>query len=365
MTPNPPFGGLSMDRIAHGFARHPVLKDVSLTVEGGKVACLLGPSGCGKTTLLRLAAGLEPIQHGCIAIGGRIVADGDRGHEMPPEKRGVGLMFQDYALFPHLNIFENIAFGLSSRGREKRREWIAEALTRTGLAAHANSYPHMLSGGQQQRVALLRALAPNPRVLLLDEPFSGLDVTRRVQIREETRNLLKATGVATLMVTHDPEEAMFMGDHIVVMNDGRIIQDGTPAQIYLQPNAPFVAALFGPMNAFTAAVRNGVVATPLGDVAAGTLENGSPAQVLIRPEGISVFDHKSPPGHAATGAARARVLSARLLGRSAHLHLTLENIEGDAPIVQARVDSVFAPEENTLVTLRADPRQAFVFPLLS
>ena len=153
-------------------------------------------------------------------------------------------MFQDYALFPHLNVFENVVFGLTENIPE-RRKWAEKALTRLDLAEYAESYPHILSGGQQQRVALLRSLAPEPRVLLLDEPFSGLDVTRRADVRSETRGFLKETGVATLMVTHDPEEAMFMADRILVMDQGRILQDGTPVQTYYQPQNAFVASFFG------------------------------------------------------------------------------------------------------------------------
>ena len=205
--------GLNLNNISHHYGENHVLKDASVSVAAGELVCLLGPSGCGKTTLLRIAAGLEHIQTGRVEIDDEPVADGALSTQAPPEARGVGLMFQDYALFPHLNVRENIAFGLNGNAKT-RGEWIAGALKDMGLADYAKAYPHTLSGGQQQRVALLRALAPNPRVLLLDEPFSGLDVTRRAQIRTDTLEVIKATGVATLMVTHDPEEAMFMADRI-------------------------------------------------------------------------------------------------------------------------------------------------------
>ncbi|MCK4939126.1 MAG: ABC transporter ATP-binding protein, partial [Rhodospirillaceae bacterium] len=226
--------GIEMKRIRHAFGNDMVLDDVSLVSGPGKLTCLLGPSGCGKTTLLRLAAGLENLQQGQIAIQGITVADGASGFSVAPEKRDVGLMFQDYALFPHLNVFENIAFGIEKLNAE-RRQWIKDSLEQMGLSHHAYSYPHTLSGGQQQRVALLRALAPEPGVLLLDEPFSGLDVTRRAQVREEALTFLKQSGVAVVMVTHDPEEAMFMADHIVIMNEGRVVQAGTPVQTYFHP----------------------------------------------------------------------------------------------------------------------------------
>jgi len=176
--------GLHLNNVSHAFnSGNPVLNGVSVFVAPGELVCLLGPSGCGKTTLLRVAAGLERLQVGQVTIGERVVAEGRHGKHIPTEKRGIGLMFQDYALFPHLNVLENVTFGLPENAAD-RRQWALSALSRMGLADYAASYPHILSGGQQQRVALLRALAPEPRVLLLDEPFSGLDVTRRVDIRD-------------------------------------------------------------------------------------------------------------------------------------------------------------------------------------
>jgi len=195
-------GGLHISNLSHDFDDLAVVRGVSVFVAPGEVVCLLGPSGCGKTTLLRVAAGLERLQRGHIHIGETIVADAASGMHTPPERRGIGLMFQDYALFPHLNARDNIRFGIGADTRE-RRQWIENALEIMDLRERANNFPHTLSGGQQQRVALLRALAPEPSVLFLDEPFSGLDVTRRANVRQQTLAILKETGVATLMVTHD------------------------------------------------------------------------------------------------------------------------------------------------------------------
>ncbi|MEQ9575581.1 MAG: ABC transporter ATP-binding protein [Rhodospirillales bacterium] len=239
--------GLHMLNVSHAFGDNTVVSGVSVFVNPGELVCLLGPSGCGKTTLLRLAAGLETLQVGRITIGEDTVADGHGGAQMPPEKRNVGLMFQDFALFPHLTVYENIVFGLADKDRT-RRDWARGTLATMGLGDYADTFPHTLSGGQQQRVALLRALAPAPRVLLLDEPFSGLDVNRRAQIRQDTFHILSRSGIATLMVTHDPEEAMFMADRILVMQHGRIVQSGTPVEIYFHPQTVFVAELFGPVN---------------------------------------------------------------------------------------------------------------------
>ena len=342
---------LLLESVSHAFGHNTVVRDVTVGVEEGELACLLGPSGCGKTTLLRLVAGLEPLQHGRISLGERIVADAGAGTSLPPEARGVGLMFQDYALFPHLTVLENVLFGVP-RHRRDRHDWARSALEGAGLADQAASYPHTLSGGQQQRAALLRALAPEPRILLLDEPFSGLDVTLRVQIREETLGLLKETGVTILMVTHDPEEAMFMADRVLVMDGGVILQSGTPIDAYFHPVNPFVAELFGPINRIPGTVAGGAVTTPVGRFAAAGHPDGARVEVLIRPEGISLVSDGSVD-------TVATVVSARLLGRSTSLRL----ICTDGTLrLHARIPGVVTVEPGCRLVLRVNPTQAFVFP---
>ena len=200
--------GLVLDTLSHSYGDTVVVPEVSLTVAPGELLCLLGPSGCGKTTTLRIAAGLEEVRQGRVTLDGRLVS-GDGVH-IPPEHRHVGFLFQDYALFPHLNVCGNVEFGLDGLTRPARRQRALDMLAQVGMADYAGAWPHQLSGGQQQRVGLARALAPQPGLMLLDEPFSGLDKRLRDQIRDETQRVLKANGVATLMVTHDPEEAMFM-----------------------------------------------------------------------------------------------------------------------------------------------------------
>ena len=201
--------GLHVIGLTHAFGDHRVLDNVSMIIPAGELVCLLGPSGCGKTTILRLAAGLDPVQAGTIVVDDEVVAAEDK--HVPAEQRRVGLMFQDYALFPHLNVIENVTFGLTGMAGGKAKDRGLDKLDQVGMADQARKYPHMLSGGQQQRVALARALAPNPKFLLLDEPFSGLDTNLRARIREQTLAVLKDTGIATLMVTHDPEEAFRRG----------------------------------------------------------------------------------------------------------------------------------------------------------
>ncbi len=345
---------LRMTKISHAYGDQQVLKSVDLTVVSGELACLLGPSGCGKTTLLRLAAGLETLQQGMISLGENIAANPAASIQIPPEDRDVGMMFQDYALFPHLTIFENISFGLSEQTRE-RLEWIEDALKRMNMSPHARRYPHTLSGGQQQRVALLRALAPEPKVLLLDEPFSGLDITLRTQVREDTLGLLKESDVATLLVTHDPEEAMHMADKIMVMDHGRIVQADSPAKTYIQPANDYVAGLFGPVNKVIGQVEFGQVRTPFGPFDAAGVNDGTQVQVYIRPEGINVKP-------AETGDNLMDVTAVRLLGRSSHIRLYRKADNSNAEIhLQARVPGIFQAKAGAQVNINIDRAHAFVF----
>ncbi|MBI3706234.1 MAG: ABC transporter ATP-binding protein, partial [Proteobacteria bacterium] len=273
--------GLRLEQVRHRFGDHVVFDNLSFAVRPGEIACLLGPSGCGKTTLLRIAAGLERQQMGSVAFGDRVVSDATR--HVPPEARNVGLMFQDFALFPHLDVANNVAFGLARLASAARRVRVAEALAQVGMSGYARAYPHTLSGGQQQRVAMARALAPKPAVMLLDEPFSGLDQYTRIQIREETLGLLKDSGVATLMVTHHPEEAMFMADRMLVMDPtGRILQEGTPHEVYGSPAHPFVAAFFGQVNRVVGVARNGAVETALGPVPVLGVGDGRRVEIVFR-----------------------------------------------------------------------------------
>ncbi len=349
-----------MQNVSHAFNDQKVLDDVSIDVEKGKVACLLGPSGCGKTTLLRIAAGLENLQSGKVSIGERLLADAGQ-IDMPPERRNIGLMFQDYALFPHLDVESNIAFGVDPNSVE-RRQWISSALARMSLTGYAGRYPHELSGGQQQRVALLRALAPDPSVLLLDEPFSGLDVTLRAQVREQTLELLRETGRTALMVTHDPEEAMFMSDLLLVMNEGRLVQSGQPVDVYRNPVNSFVANLFGDTNALSGkCTAPGRVETPVGVFTADNVTTGTLIDVILRAEGIRAATSTDPgPSQVAV-----RVVSAYPIGRSSHLRLALENGEAHGPVLHARIPGVFIPQPGSRLQIAIDPDQVFLFPVVS
>lgn len=261
---------------------------VSLDVPRGEIVCLLGPSGCGKSTTLRIAAGLERPDAGAVFVGGRLV-EGEGRHE-PPESRRVGLMFQDYALFPHLSVKDNVAFGLHRRSRAERDTRVREELARVGLTALADAFPHTLSGGEQQRVALARMLAPDPDVVLMDEPFSGLDTSLRDEVRGTTLKRLKEAGAAVVMVTHDPEEAMRVGDRIAIMRAGRVVQIGKPASIYQSPADREVVAMFGGANVFRGRVNKGWAASPFGQAQANSVADGTWAEVIYRPASVWVAE---------------------------------------------------------------------------
>ena len=343
--------GLELTDIRHAYGDRAVLRGVSLSVRPGEIVCLLGPSGDGKTTLLRLVAGLEPLQHGRIALGAQVLAE--PGRDMPPEQRHVGFVFQDYALFPHLTVAENVAFGLVRTPRGERAWQVAEALARVGLETHASRYPHMLSGGQQQRVALARALAPRPQAVLLDEAFASLDARLREQVRDDTLHVLQTAGIPALIVTHDAEEAMFMADRIALMREGRVVQLGTPEALYLHPADPFVATFLGEVNRLPALVRAGGAETAIGAIPAPPGFAEGPAEVLLRPEGLRILD---------AGGAPAEVEACRLLGATTLVHLAVADGAGGVLHLHARLPPGAALGRGQRVTVAIDPERAFVFP---
>ena len=351
---------LALERVSHRFGRLCAVDDVSLSVAPGEIVCLVGPSGCGKTTLLRLAAGLEALQQGTVRIGGEIV-DGS-GRHVPPERRGVGLVFQDYALFPHLDVRDNIAFGLAGIAAAERQARVAQALTRIEMAPFAATFPHALSGGQQQRVALARAVVTQPRVVLLDEPFSGLDTRLRDLVRDDATQILRETGVATLMVTHDPEEAMYVADRIAVMHAGRLHQVATPSEIYSSPVDAFVAGFFGDVNRLQGSIAEGRCAVPfpgLADVLGAKLAAvaaQNPAgnlDILVRQEALRLG------GPAGAGCA-VRVVASRYLGRASLVDVTANGDETGARL-RARVPGRFLPAAGTSFALTVRDDGVFVY----
>ncbi|ATE59718.1 ABC transporter ATP-binding protein [Thauera sinica] len=284
------------------FGSQEVVRHLSLRLEKGRIGCLLGPSGCGKTTVLRCIAGFEPLAAGEIRLDGTTVS-GNRTH-VPPERRRIGMVFQDYALFPHLTVAENIAFGLRGEEAAARRARVEELLGLVGLADQDGKYPHEMSGGQQQRVALARALAPRPSLLLLDEPFSNLDVELRERLSHEVRDIIKATHTTAILVTHDQHEAFAVADEIGIMHQGRIQQWDTPYNLYHRPANRFVADFIGQgvflpgvvLNEHQVEVELGTLrsAVPLEcSIGCGTCGKGCRVDVLLRPDDI-IHDDDSP-----------------------------------------------------------------------
>ena len=295
-----PVGALStalqVEGLVKRFGSTTAVDGVSFSVGAHEVVCLVGPSGCGKSTVLRMLAGLVRPDAGTVALRGRRL-DGD-GEHVVPEKRRIGIVFQDHALFPNLTVGDNVAFGLARRDRVARRTRVAEMLAMVSLEGHADRYPHELSGGERQRVALARALAPEPEVLLLDEPFASLDHNLRVQVRADVLDILRGTGTPSVFVTHDQLEALALGDRVVVLRNGRIEQDGRPTEVFHRPANRFVATFMGEADFLPVTVEGSTATSELGPVDAASLPTGASTGVLVvRPDDLT-FD-PAPGGGAA------------------------------------------------------------------
>ena len=349
--------GLKFSHISHSYDTMEALHDVSLGVPSGSITCLLGPSGCGKTTLLRLSAGLEPVQKGEIFLGREKVADPTGS--IVPEKRGVGLMFQEYLLFPHLSVMDNVRFGLKEFPPDEQISKAMKALGQVDMAAVAHHFPHMLSGGEQQRVALARAIVPSPKVLLLDEPFSGLDLSLRKSLRSETLALLRELGTTTLMVTHDPEEALSMADRIAIMKNGRILQEGTGVELYTRPANAFCARFLGETLEHTVYVTSSIVDTPFGALAVDSGFIGSEVQILIRPEGL-IFNTENNKLGVNSGLVGATLTELREIGAYKEVGLRLHGSGREV-----RVPSYWNrfPPVKSDINIGLDPSMVFVFPV--
>jgi iron(III) transport system ATP-binding protein len=357
--PDPMPFRLEVQGLCRAFGGRPVVDDVSLSVAAGQVTCLLGPSGCGKSTTLRMIAGVERADRGEIRIDGRLVSG--RGVHVPPEDRSVGLMFQDFALFPHLTVAENVGFGLRlDKAAKQRRVW--ELLEKVDLSGFGSKHPHQLSGGEQQRVALSRALAPKPRVMLMDEPFSGLDNRLRDGIRDRTLELLMEEQTAVLLVTHEPDEAMRMADEIALMRGGRIVQKGAPYNVYNAPVDKAAAAFFSDINVIQGTSRGALTETPFGAFLTPGHADGARVEIVIRPQHLRIdFDRagRGPNPTPQDGVpARGTVLRSRYMGRESLVDFAMD-FEGAK--LTASVPGVFLPKPGTVLWLMIRRDRCFVF----
>lgn len=350
---------LEIRNLVRSFGGRRVVDDVSLEIAPGQVTCLLGPSGCGKSTTLRMIAGVEMQDRGEIYVDGHLICD--TVTRVPPERRAIGLMFQDFALFPHLSVADNVAYGLRGAKAEKRVR-VEEMLGRVHMSRHIDMYPHQLSGGEQQRVALARALAPRPRVMLMDEPFSGLDNRLRDGIRDETLALLKEEDTGVLLVTHEPEEAMRMADEIALMRDGKIVQKGAPYNVYTRPVDRAAVAFFSDANHLAGRVAGALVDTPFGQFLAPGLADETEVDIVFRPQHVMIDFDRAGVGPAPTAkegtAARATVVRARFMGNESLVEFALEET-GD--LLRATVPGVFLPQPETPMWLRIRRDKCFVF----
>ncbi len=344
-------GQLTFENVTRRFNGVAAVRKVSFALKPGEVACLLGPSGCGKTTLLRIAAGIERPSSGRVLYDNIEVAG--PGTFVPPEQRNIGLMFQDFALFPHLTLLDNVAFGLRKLRRAEALKLALHGLERVGLAGMANDYPNKLSGGEQQRVALARAIVPRPQVMLMDEPFSGLDQRLRETVRAKTLELLRETRSSCLLVTHDPIEAMAVADRVFLMRAGRLIQAGTPEELYRHPIDAESARFFSDFNEIAGVGRNGGVNSVLGDFPAASLAAGARATLLVRPQGIRLAE-------VAEQGFEALVTGSRFLGDDTECQLLFQSGAAELALV-ARIPADLAPKRGETRRFVIDRGHLLVF----
>lgn len=335
---------LVLNSISHRYGEISAVDAASLEVAGGEIVCLFGASGCGKTTLLRVAAGLERLQSGTVSLDGDLLAG--PGKDIPSERRPIGFVFQDYVLFPHLTALRNVEFGLTREPFHRRRALAREELARVGLADLSHRYPHELSGGQQQRAALARAFARRPRAMFLDEPFASIDAVLRRRLREDVRRILKEAGAATILVTHDAEEALAIGDRVAVMRGGRIIEAATPQSLYEMPATPEAAMLFSGAQRLEGFAAGGTARTVLGELPIPIEYDGEVVIVFLK-GGVRL--NSDPEG-------AGRVVESRFVGPGWTIYLA----GPDSPNLLA-FDNLRPLDVGERVSLDPDPERLRVF----
>jgi iron(III) transport system ATP-binding protein len=340
-------GEIAFEEVSFHAGGKPIVSDLTFKLKAGEITCLLGPSGCGKTTLLRLAAGIQRATSGRVLLDG-VEVDGPT-HFLAPEQRNLGMVFQDFALFPHLTVLENVAFGLRALKQAEAESVASRALERVGLSQFRDVYPAALSGGEQQRVALARAVVRRPQVMLMDEPFSGLDQRLRETMRAETLALLRETRATCILVTHDPVEAMEMADWILLMRGGRLIQTGTPDELFRRPRDADVARFFSDVNEISCKAAGGSAETPLGVFPVPAEMSGKHVVLVIRPETVRL----SRDGKGVEGL----VLAAKFLGDKTRLTVQIQGL--DEPITAIAAGP--APERGQIALFQIDATQVLAF----
>ena len=329
-----------------------ILNNIEFNLTKDSISCILGPSGSGKTTLLKLIAGLEKVQSGEILINGEEVSSTKK--HLPTEKRKIGFLFQDYALFPHLTVKQNLEYPINYKNSNYRIEDIIDLIK---LPNSLNKFPHELSGGEQQRVALARSIISQPDLLLLDEPFSSLDLNLREEVRDDTLHLLQKSNISVIIVTHDSFEAMFISNQINIMDtSGYIIQSGSPAELYKNPKNSYVTEFFGETNRFHGVVNNSFVDTPVGKIKAPNELENTNVEIHVRPQGVKLKQQPTP-----VNGIKGTVMASKLMGSFSFVHLSVLDDNNEVIHVHSHMPPEFNPQQSSAVEIEIDQSQAFIF----
>ena len=343
---------VEITNLSHTIGNKEILRNINFTLSKDSISCILGPSGSGKTSLLKLIAGLERVQNGSIKINSKEVSS--KSKHLPTEKRNIGFLFQDYALFPHLTVKQNLEYPVNYKTSPHT---IGDIIKLIKLPNSLNKYPHELSGGEQQRVALARSIISNPDILLLDEPFSSLDLNLREDVRDDTLHLLQKSNVSVIIVTHDPFEAMFISNQINIMDTtGRIVQSGSPAELYNNPANSYVAEFFGETNRFEGVVKNAQIITPVGKISAPKELENKNVKIHIRPRGIKLNKQPTP-----VNGIKGTVMASKLMGSFSFIHLSVLDKDNEVVHIHSHMPADFNPKQSSAVEIEIDERQTFIF----
>ena len=342
-----------INNLSYSMNEKKILNNINLQLEKEKIACILGPSGCGKTTLLKLIAGLSKVQEGEIFLNENLVSSSSI--HLKTEKRKIGFLFQDYALFPHQTVKQNLQFAIKNKSTSHRVEEIMDVIK---LSDSLEKYPHELSGGEQQRVALARSIIAKPDLLLLDEPFSSLDLNLKEEVRDDTLHLLQKSNISVLLVTHDPLEAMFISNQINIMNkNGEIVQSGSPTDLYNLPNSSYVANFFGETNKFQGVVKDTIVETPVGEFKVENSLESKNVDIFIRPEAVKLSKEQTP-----VNGIKGTVMASKLMGTYSFIHLSVLSKNNEVVHVHSHMPPNFLPNQSSAVGIEIDKEQTFIFP---